>query len=170
MLTFPALSLSLDQNGNSVFLITLQKALVEEAMTALLHAPQQCDRYLSHRWWAWSAGHIMIPLGLLHMGLQSGFVWLVHQRGHTPPPLCREDSSYTRGPHTLSISVPRSYITHLSIYRRITPRVGREVSVTGGGGNLASSHVSAHSIVFWAGLAKWRGTCCTYRGFIVSSS
>lgn len=43
MLTFPALSLSLDQNGNSVFVITLQKALVEEVMTALLHAPQQCD-------------------------------------------------------------------------------------------------------------------------------
>lgn len=85
----------------------------------------------------------------------------VHQRRHKHPlsSVGSVDSASWRSPHVLSMGVPQSYITRLSIYRRITLRVGRKVSVTGGGGKLACSHVSTHKRSLWSRFGRAEGIC-----------
>lgn len=85
----------------------------------------------------------------------------VHQRRHKHPlsSVGSVDSAYWRSPHVLSMGVPQSYITRLSIYRRTTLRVGRKVSVTGGGGKVASSHVSTHKRSLWSRFGRAEGIC-----------
>ncbi|MED6262742.1 hypothetical protein ATANTOWER_025104 [Ataeniobius toweri] len=99
------------------------------------------------------AAHVVVPLGLLHMGrLQGWFTRLridpVRQKTRiiSVPPSVGADLAHWGNPLNLDrgTSPQQTYVTRLSVHRRITVRVGRDVSVSGGGSTVDRPHVSPH--------------------------